>query len=159
MKIDILDKTKKRKFTEKVEYLGIEKIHGLLIRTGTERVRTFSGSLSVDEIIRLYSEMRIEGIGLYLGKEQGDEVRLSLDALHMLKNQITKNVIEISELQEKEWFLGHDIHLSEEQKQEYKEFVGFVAVKAGIDFIGTGKIYSDKSAVSNFLPKERRVRS
>lgn len=158
MTLQILDKTKKRKFIEKISYLGVEKFPYLLMKTGAERVRAFSGSLSVDEIIRIASEIRVEAIGLYFGKEIGNEARLTIDAIHILKNQITKNIVEINEEQEKDWFLGKDVELTAEQSEKNKEINGFVVIKSEDDFIGTGKISIDKKKISNFLPKERRVK-
>ena len=144
MKIQILDKTKKKKFIEKISYLGIEKFPYLLIKTGAERVRAYSGSLSVDEIIRLWNDVRMESIGLYFGKEIEDSARLSVDAMHVLKKQIIKNIVELSEEQEKQWFYGKDILLSEEQQEKYKVFENYVAVSSGGDFVGTGKLSQDK---------------
>ena len=66
MKIQILDKAKKKKFIEGISYLGVEKIPLLLMATGTERVRAFSGSLSNEEIMAFWRLFPIEGVGLYL---------------------------------------------------------------------------------------------
>lgn len=159
MTLQILDKTKKKKFIEKISYLGIEKFPYLLLKIGAEKVRAFSGSLSVDEIIRISSEIRVEGIGIYFGKETRDETRLTMDAIHILKNQITKNIVEINEVQEKDWFLGKGIELTAEQSEKYKNLVGFVVIKSEDDLLGTGKISQDKKRISNFLPKERRVKT
>jgi len=168
MKIQILDKTKKKKFIELVSGLGVEKIPYLLIKTGKERIRAFSGSLSNDEIYAIWRLLPIEGIGLYFGKEFLDartgrkEARLSIDALHVLKEQINKNIIDLDEEQEKDWFKGGDINLTNEQQEKYKNLKGFVAVESSDenkDFIGTGKIVNQGQAVSCFLPKERRVKN
>jgi len=99
----------------------------------------------------------IEGVGLYFGKDFVDkrngkrEVRLSLDALHVLKEQIKSGVVVLNEEQEKEWFLGKDVDGDFEER-------GFVAVSDGEDFIGTGKVTDDGKRLMNFLPKERRRR-
>jgi len=159
MRIQILDKTKKKKFIERVSYLGVEKFNYLLISSGAEKIRAYSGSLSVDEIIRIWTEMRVESIGLYFGKEVGQETRLTVDAMHLLKDQITKNIVELEKEQEHQWFLGKDIQLTEEQKITYKDMKGFVAVRSQGDFVGTGKLSDNKALLSNFLPKERRVKN
>ncbi len=156
MKIQILDKTKKRKILDKLGYLGRLKFPYLLIQTGKERIRAYSGNLSREEIMSFWRLFPIEGIGLYFGKVEGEQARLTLDALHILKEQIRKNVIEISGEQEGGWFCGRDIELSEHQQEKYKHIEGFVAVKSKRDFIGTGKMSFDKKRISNFLPKERR---
>lgn len=157
MRFQILDKPKKERFIEKIS-LGIEKISYLLLKPGQERVLAYSGSLSTTELSKLSGEINVELIGLYLGKEFDDEARLSTDALHLLKQQITKNIIEVNEEQEKDWFLGNPITLTEAQKEQYKDTKGFVAVKSKEDFIGTGKMAWEKGEISNFLPKERRIK-
>ena len=160
MKIEILDSTKKKRFLEGVSYLGDFKMRELFFRTGKETVRIYSGSLSNDEILKIWQTFPIEGIGLYFGKEFIDkhgkkESRLSLDALHLLKDNIKKNILVLNSEQEKLWFLGKDLELNEEQKNLFKG--EFVAVSNGKDFIGTGKISQD-GILKSFLPKERRIR-
>lgn len=157
--INILDAAKKKKFISEVSYLGIEKIPQLLIQTGKERIIGFSGSLSREEISKLCLILSVEGIGLYFAKDTFEGVRMSIDALHVLKEQIRKNIIEVNKEQEKLWFLGKTIELNDEQSKRYSDISGFVAVQAGNDIIGTGKISADKRIISNFLPKERRRRS
>ncbi len=156
MYLQIFDKSKKRKFIEKISYLGVSKIPYLLIKTGKEKIRAYSGSFSNDEVHKLFGLLRIEVVGLYLGKEAGESVRISLDGLHVLKEQISKNVIQVNEEQKKEWFFGKDILLNEDQGKCLK---GVVAIKNGEDFIGTGKISADGLKVSSFLPKRRRVKN
>ena len=165
MKIRILDKTKKRKFIDAVSGLGIEKIPGLLLKGGKERVNVFSGGFSSEELLALWRILPVEGLGLYLGKEivnkrTGEkEARLSLDGLHLLKNQVKKNIVKLDKEQEEKWWRGGDVGVGVGQVEEIKGG-SFVAVM-GIDedFIGTGKLTMDKTMVMSFLPKERRVRN
>lgn len=162
MKIFPLDKTKRKGFLEEVSYLGDFKTNLLFLQTGTEKLRAFSGSLANEELMAFWRMFPIEGVGLYLGKISVDrsgkkEARLSLDALHHFKDQITKNILEVNEEQAKDWFLGKTIQLNEEQKEKYKDVRNFVAVKFEEDFIGTGRI-AENGVVMNFLPKERRIR-
>ena len=160
MKIQILDKTKKKKFIEGISNFGVSKISELLIRTGSERVRAYSGNLSTDEIMSIWRILPIEGVGLYVGKDLIDrhgvrEIRLSVDGLHTWQNQITKDIFVLSESQEEEWFKGKNIDIEKGEKE------GFVAVKSSDkkDFIGMGKIGNDGKILFNFLPKERRRKS
>jgi len=162
MKIFTLDKTKKKRFLEEVSYLGDFKTNLLFLQTGVEKLRAFSGSMTNEDIMAFWRMFPIEGVGMYLGKLSIDksgkkEARLSLDALHYFKDSISRNIIELDEEQAKEWFFGNPVALSEKQKEEYKDFRNFVAVRFGEDFVGTGKI-SQEGIVQNFLPKERRVR-
>jgi NOL1/NOP2/fmu family ribosome biogenesis protein len=113
--------------------------------------------------------MPIEGVGLYVGKERISrngvrEVRLSVDGMHVWKEQLTKRVFVLSEEQEGEWFLGKDIELggggwNASLVGGSKMTPGFVSVKSGDDFVGMGKIGVDGDMLYNFLPKERRRRN
>jgi NOL1/NOP2/fmu family ribosome biogenesis protein len=164
MRIQILDKAKKKKIISQLENFGIKKIPQLLVRTGNERICAYSGGLSVEEIISLWRIMPIEGIGLYVGKEIADssgtrEIRLSVDGINLWKEQITKKIFILTEEQEKEWFRGRNIEMNESQKEEFKEAKGFLVVKSydKKDFVGTGKV--GKGVLYGFLPKERRRKS
>jgi len=156
MKIDVLSKAKKKKFIEGLSDLGMKKIPQMLVRSGKERIRAFSGDLDRKAIMDIWHLLPIEGVGLYVGKDMVNrngvrEIRMSLDGMHVWKEQLTERIVELSEEQEEEWFLGKDIELSEGQGTE-----GFVSVKAGEDFVGTGKVGADGKTLFSFLPKERR---
>lgn len=160
MKIQILDKAKKKKLLSKLEHFGIRKIPQLLVKSGNERVCAYSGSLSVEEIMDLWRILPIEKVGLSVGKEisknSKEEFRLSLDGLHIWKDQIKNYIFVLNKEQETEWFKGKDIELDESQKKSLLDIKGFFAVKSfdKKDFIGTGKI--SNGVLYNFLPKERR---
>lgn len=163
MKIDILNKSKKEEFLEEVSYLGKFKLPHLFIGTGNESIRVYSGNLSSNEVLDIWRNFPIEGVGLYFGKKIIDrhgkkESRLSLDALHLLKNNIDSNVIELTKEQLEKWFLGNNIELNAEQKEKYKDVENFVAVKYEDSFVGTAKLNSQGILLS-FLPKERRIKS
>jgi NOL1/NOP2/fmu family ribosome biogenesis protein len=158
MRIQILDKAKKKKFIEGLSEFGLKKIPQLLIKSGKERVRAFSGSLSKEEIMEIWRITPIEGVGLYVGKDSIDkrngrrEVRLSLDGLHIWQDQISDNTLQLDKEQEIEWFKGNNVELDGKKEN------GFVAVKSadGKDFIGVGKIGDEGKTLYGFLPKERR---
>jgi len=162
----ILDKTKKRKIISHLADFGISKIPLLLIKTGQEKVMAYSGDLSNEEIKHLTNLIRVEGIGMYFGKEITEgktnlkNFRLSLDAAHFLKNQIKEKIILLNEKQEEDWFYGHDLELTKEQQNQNQKTKGFVILQSynEKDFIGVGRINSDKTMISNYLPKERRVK-
>jgi len=160
MKIQILNNAKKKKFVAGVADLGIKKIPQLLVRTGKERIRAYSGDLSTEQIMEIWRMLPIEGVGLYAGKETINrngvrEVRLSVDGMHVWKEQLTDRVFVLSEEQEAEWFRGKNLELDDDQGLG----AGFVSVKAGEDFVGNGKIGVDGDMLYNFLPKERRRRN
>lgn len=158
MKIQILDRTKKKKLLSELGEFGLEKIPELLIRSGSERIRAYSGDLSTEEIMGLWRILPIEAIGLYVAKEKIDkngvrEVRLSVDALHLWKNQIKDKIIILSEEEEKEWFKSNKVDLEKPTK-----FKGFVVIKSADekDLIGTAKVSDEGKKLLGFLPKERR---
>ena len=167
MLFQVLDGAKKKRFIEQISYLGVKKIPYMLIKTGEERIRAFSGQMDQHEINDLWRLVPIEGIGLYFGKQILErktgriESRLSIDALHVLKEQITKNILELDEEQKNQWFYGQPLKLTDKQQEELKEKSDgeFFALKFKGDFIGSGKLGMNKTIISNFLPKERRVKN
>lgn len=163
MKVEILDSHKKKDFLKEVSYLGDFKTNKLFAQTGSETVRVYSGHLHVDELMKIWRNFPVEGWGLYFGKLIIDkhgrkEARLSLDALHLMKDQITKNIVELNHEQAEKWFRGNNLELTAEQKAQYKGIVGYVAVKFNTDLIGTGKL-TEGGILLSFLPKERRIRN
>jgi len=157
MKIQIMDRGKKKKFIAGLADLGMKKIPELLLKSGKEKVRAYSGDLSTEQIMEIWRLLPIEGVGLYVGKDMVNrsgvrEVRLSLDGMHAWKEQLTENVLELTEEEEVEWFAGKNVEISGEQ--DIKE--GFVCVKAGVDFVGIGKVGNSGQTLFSFLPKERR---
>ncbi len=161
MKIAIMDRAKKKKFIAGLSDLGMKKIPELLIKSGKERVRAYSGDLSTEQIMEIWRLLPIEGVGLYVGKDMINrngvhEIRLSLDGMHTWKEQLTERVFVLSEEQEKNWFLGKNIELDDNQVGKISE--GFVLVKSADekDFVGTGKIGGEDKVLFGFLPKERR---
>jgi len=161
MRIQILDRAKKKKFLSGLAGFGLDKISEMLIRTGKERIRAFSGSLSREEIMEIWRMFPIEGVGLYIGKEFVNrngtrEVRLSIDGMHVWKEKLTDKIFVLSERQEIDWFLGKDIQLENCDIND-----GFVLVKSadGKDFIGMGKVGGKGKILFGYLPKERRRRN
>ncbi|MCK4650305.1 hypothetical protein KAT36_03665 [Candidatus Pacearchaeota archaeon] len=161
MKIDVLSRAKKKKFIEGLSELGIRKIPQMLVRSGKEKIRAFSGDLDREQIMDIWRLLPIEGIGLYVGKDMVNrsgvrEVRLSLDGMHVWREQLTERVLVLDEEQEGVWFLGRDVELNEAQVGKVDD--GFVSVKSsdGKDFVGVGKIGSEGKILFSFLPKERR---
>jgi len=149
-----LYKTQKKQILNKLSYYGITKLPFLLIPSGKEKIRGYSGNLSMDEISKIKNLSNIEAIGLYLFHDYGTEIRLSLDAIHLLKDQITKNILELTEEQAELWFKGIDIPITEKWKQEER---GFKVLKLEEDFIGCGKLSEDR--LINYMPKERRIKT
>ncbi len=150
MKIEFLKKSEKKEILELLrEQHGISKLNFLLIKSGKEKIRGFSGSLSKEEIHKINGLIRIEGIGLYLARIEEYGIRLSLDATHLLKNEIKKNIIELNDNESARWMRGENLEVDKNMK-------GFFVVKNGENFLGSGK--ANEFRLFNFIPKERRVK-
>ena len=140
---------KERLIAQLKKQFGIKEIPWKIARFGKERIIVFSGNISEKEIFELDRFARIEGIGVYFGKEQNDEIRLSIEGVHLLKNQITKNIFELDEKQAEQWMMGQELSITTDKK-------GFFIMRYKNDFLGTGKISQNK--ISNFIPKGRRLK-
>lgn len=163
MRIDILDSPKKKNFLNGISYLGDFKTNLLFLASGGEAIRAYSGHLTTNELLKIWRHFPVEGLGLYFGKQLTDrhgrrEARIGLDALHLMKNQISRNIVELNEEQAGKWFRGNNIELNSEQKEKCREMKDFVAVKYKEDFVGTGKL-TNQGILLSFLPKERRIRN
>ena len=139
---------KKKIMQELNQKFGISKLHYLLIESGKEKIRAFSGSLSKEEIIKIGTMANVEGVGIYLLKKEETGLRLSFEALMLLKEQIKNNVLEIDESQLNLWIRGKDLEINAP--------AGIYAIKNGDDFFGCGK--SNGKILFNHVPKERRLK-
>jgi NOL1/NOP2/fmu family ribosome biogenesis protein len=158
--IQFIFKSDKEKLIEKLKYYGITKLDFLLSVSGREKIRGYTGSLTTNDIIKLDQEIGIDLLGLYLfhSYENDDNLRLSFDAIFALKDQITKNILDLSEEQAKEFLKGNDILLTDQDKQTLKDKTkGFKIIRLNKkELIGTAKLTEDR--IINYMPKERRLR-
>mgnify|MGYP001564790858 FL=1 len=89
--IEFVSKQEKEKLIEQLkEQFGINELLFLLLKSGKEKIRGFSGSLSNQEIMELARNVNIETIGIYLCKEERDGIRLSFSStnINSIKQQI-----------------------------------------------------------------------
>lgn len=147
MKI-IKSNEKKKILAQLNEQFGITKLPYLLLRFGKEKIRIYSGNLSSEELNTLDNNLRIENTGLYLAKQHPAGLRLSIDAVYVLKNQINKNILNINNKQALEWFRGQDLLIKADR--------AFKVLKNNGELVGCGKSTGEK--ITNFVPKERRVK-
>jgi len=148
MKIQFIKSSKKKKIIQFLTaQFGISKLPYLLIKAGKEKIRAFSGHISKEEIQTLNKLTNIEIIGLYLLKKEQD-FRLSLDATHILEDQITKNILKINDSQFKDWIRGHDLEIQAPK--------GTLVIKHNEDFLGCTKSNGQKAF--NYIPKNRRLK-
>ena len=146
----IIQSSEKKKILKQLEkQFGIKKLHYLFLRFGKEKIRLYSGNLSKEELNLLDRNLKIENIGLYFAKQQKDGLRLTLDSLTILKNQITKNILKINNKQADEWLRGNDLQIKSDKN--YK------VLKYKNELIGCGK--STEERITNSIPKERRIKN
>ncbi|MFH1308200.1 MAG: hypothetical protein ABIH72_05085 [archaeon] len=151
MNIEFIKRVEKDEIlAELSENFGITSLPYLLIKTGKEKVRAYSGSLSKEEILKLGASINIEILGIYLFKRENDGLRLSFDGTSLLKDQITKSIIELNQEQAHDWLRGRDIYLKTEKQ-------GKVILKYKDNLLGMGKL--SQGRITNFVPKERRIKT
>lgn len=148
MNIHFIKSSEKRKILEELnEKFGIEELPYLLIESGKEKIRAYSGSMNKDEMMELCRTLNVESIGVYLIKRE-DSLRLGFDATQILSAQINKNIIDVDEQNLREWLLGNDLKINANR--------GVVVIRYKDSFIGCGKSTGEK--IINHVPKERRLR-
>ncbi len=148
--LKILNKKEKQDIEKKLgEQFGIKYVPGLIIKRGEERLFLFSGDLSEKDINLLEKCTFIERIGIYFAKIIGNDIRLSIEGSQALSAQIKKNVFELDSSQAEEWMKGRELPIKTGIR-------GFLIMKYGPDFLGTGKASEEK--IGNFIPKNRRLR-
>jgi NOL1/NOP2/fmu family ribosome biogenesis protein len=148
--IKFLNKQEKEKLIKQLnEQFGIREVDGQLAKFGKERIVLFSGDAIEKEIIMIDELARIEGVGLYIAKEQPDGIRLSIEGSQLIGKQATKNVFEMNEKQAEQWMLGQEILTPLRER-------GFTIMKFKDDFLGTGK--ASEGRITNFVPKARRLK-
>jgi hypothetical protein len=152
MRINFIKTPQKRDIIKKLnETFGISDLPYLLIESGKEKIRAFSGSLSKDEISKIAEIAHVEVVGWYILRQEGEnDLRLSFDAPLILKSQISKNIVELTDEQFHAWIRGNDVEFSEEIVK------GNVVLKYKDDFVGCSK--SNGLKAFNYVPKDRRLR-
>jgi len=129
---------------------GIVELRGLIMGRGSERLFLYQGDLEPKEIMNLeHMRINIERCGIYFAKIHRDEVRLSIEGVHVLKDQIKKNIYELDEEQAQKWMEGSELNVAPDMR-------GFVVMKHEDYFLGCGKASAEK--IGNFVPKNRRLK-
>lgn len=139
---------KKQILKEINEQFGITELPYLFIQSGKEKIRAFSGSLSKEEILEIARLTRIEGVGIYFFKREITGIRPSFEGVQLLKNQITKNILDIDDEQALSWIKGNDLGM--------KTPAGVYIMRNNGLLLGCGK--SNGEVIFNYVPKERRLK-
>jgi NOL1/NOP2/fmu family ribosome biogenesis protein len=100
----------------------------------------------VDQV--LDARIRIDKIGMYIAEWKDRQVRLSIEGSQLVGPAASKNVLEVSAAEVRRWIKGEDLDTSVEGK-------GFVIIKHGDDYLGSGKIGERK--VYNYVSKNRKL--
>lgn len=158
----IIYSTDKKRILEKLNKYNINNLNFTLIETGKEKIRGYTGDLTPDELKKLNKKVPILLAGIYLFHEYPDDIRISVDAAHILREQIkdSTEVIELNKEQLEGWFKGQDIEifkLKELNPNIEKQERTFKLIKYNNEFIGSGKLTFER--LVNYLPKERRIKN
>lgn len=149
-KIDILKGKEQKEIFEKLKnQFGIKNVNGTLFMRGKERVFLYSGNLDEKDIRKIEEISFIERIGVYLGKIERDEIRLSIEGTQILKDQLSKNIVELTKEEMETWMMGHEV-------RRVTGFNGFVVMMFNSEPLGCGKASAEK--ITNFIPKSRRLK-
>ncbi len=149
--LKILNKKEQKEIEKKLKkQFGIKSVPGIIARRGRERLFLFLGSLNKKNIKSLEEIVVIERLGIYFAKIVQDSVKLSIEGTQILKDQIKKNIFELSENQVKKWMKGQDLRIKTGKR-------GFFVMKYQNDFLGCGK--ASKEKIGNFIPKNRRLKN
>lgn len=151
--INILNKKETEELLTKLKnQFGIEKIPGIILQKGKERIFLFQGEISDKEIRKIESSVKIERIGIYIGKifEPTDEIRLSIEGTQIFKEQIQRNVFILDKKEDYEkWMNGQELNIRTDLR-------GIIVIKYKNEFLGCGKASEEK--IGNFIPKNRRLK-
>ncbi|MCL6500664.1 MAG: hypothetical protein K6T16_01365 [Candidatus Pacearchaeota archaeon] len=147
--IEILKRNDKEKIKEIVsKNFGFKlDIPFHLIKQAKDKVRIYTGNLGANDLVTLDRILTIDSIGLYFAFSKVNEFRLSFDA-SILYGRDSREFIELTEKEAKEWLSGRDIDKKTGKK-------GYFLIKYMQDILGCGKATNEK--LLNFLPKERRI--
>ncbi len=152
MRLKILNQNEKKELENHLKkQFGIKEIPGILVKRGEDRIFIFQGNFN-EKIIRKMEDSRIplERVGIYFARKINDQLRLSIEGVHLLQNQITKNIYELDKKLAEEWMMGQDLQIQTGKRtlliMKYKE-----------DLLGCGKASEFK--IGNYVPKSRRLKS
>jgi len=142
-------KDREKVVSELQERFGIKDIPGTIVMRGRERLYLYSGNFESWKLKKLEDNVIIERVGVYFAKMVDDKIKLSIEGVSLLRNQITKNIFEMDDKSTDDWIRGRDLNIK-------TGLYGFLVMKNKNDFFGIGKASENK--IGNFIPKSRRVR-
>jgi NOL1/NOP2/fmu family ribosome biogenesis protein len=93
-------------------------------------------------------ELRVTAIGCYIGELKHGELRPSIEGSQFIGPTATKNVVALDAAETEAWMRGEDL-------PKQADTTGFVIVRHGKDYLGSGKCKDGK--LLNYVPKTRRL--
>ncbi len=146
----ILNEHEKKQIREKLnEQFGVIEIPGILLKRGEDKIFLFQGEFDRKQLLELENNVPVERTGIYFAKEQNGEVRLSIEGVYILREQLTKSIFQLDEKQAEEWMLGQELPIATGRHN-------FLIMKHKDYFLGCGKASENK--IGNFIPKNRRLK-
>ena len=148
-KLQILNSKQSKKIYELLEHFAFTKRFGdsVLLQAG-ENIYLSSRELFAIGLEKL----NINSLGVYIAEIKNGEVRLSIEGSQLIGPHSKKNVVELGDEEAALWMTGEDIGIP----KAAGEAEGFVMLRHGKDFLGSGKIKN--GAILNFVPKARRIK-
>ncbi len=119
------------------------KLDYVFLRSDKDKLHIMNKDIKNIDISRL----KVNSMGLYIGEFKNNQLRLTIEGSQLIGPLSTKNVVDISKDQLKEWLKGNEI--------ESKNGNGFVIVRHENDYFGCGKAKEGK--ILNYVPKARRL--
>ena len=109
--------------------------------------------------------LRVERVGTYFGEQTDSGLRLTIEGSALIGLLATKNVIEITNDELKEWWAGKNIVKELDTKKEEVTEEGYLIVSyrnpktKKLDFLGSGRYKSINGTwqILNYVPKIRRI--
>lgn len=92
--------------------------------------------------------MRVDSIGLYVGMQAGEMLRLSAEGAQIIGPHAKSNVMEITKEEQHMWLRGLDV-----PAESHAE--GFILLRHAGVFVGCAKLR--EGMLLNFFPKSRRI--
>ncbi len=92
--------------------------------------------------------LRINNLGMYLGKFEKDGIRLSIEGAQLIDAK--KNIFELNDASVHSWICGEDLVVGNQELKHY------LIMKNGNDVYGVGKYKEGR--IMNYTPKDRRVK-
>lgn len=144
--LKILNSKEKKELIKLIfEQFGFEFSKGVVfLRSNKDKIYLINKSI---EDVYL-DKLRIDHLGLYVGKLQNDLFRPSIEGSQIIGPKASKNVLEVDSLAANDWFLGKDL--------DYKGESVIYIIKHKNDFLGAGKCNGEK--IFTGVPKSRRLK-